>query len=205
MKKLIAIFVLAASLLSPESCANLFAPPDTPEVEPPDTGYTFEDFEAAIDDNQPTKATVKVTDTTALGIDLSSTFEITYKANGDATIKYSIERLLPITEGYDPDKIKETRTGTVTYTASSKSYSDGGALVGSNIAPKAAALTLDEDLMRYTITGNTLNATVYSENTADIIGASVSDLTLALTIANGQVSTVVMSYDLVKISCSYIY
>ncbi len=207
MKKFIAIFVLAASLLSPGSCSDLFNPEEEKPDAPPatETGNTLEDFQDAIADNQPTKAVITVTDTTVLGVELKSNFEVTYKANGDATIVYSIERLLPIDENYDPDKIKETKTGTVNYTASSNSYSDGGVLVGSHINAIGITLELDEDYIDYEISGNTLTAEVLKADTEYVIGSSVSDLDMTITIANGKVSTVVMSYDLVKISCSYTY
>ncbi len=204
MKKFIAIFLLAASLLSPGSCADLFSPEEE-EPTPPVTGNTIEDFQDAIADNKPVSASITVTDTTALGVTLTSSFNITYADNGDATIEYSIEKLLPIEDGFDPSKVKEAKSGTVTYTASNKSYSDGGALVGSNIAASGISLELDEDLLDYEISGNTLTAEVLSEDTEDVIGSSVSDLEMTITIASGKVSTVVISYDLVSISCSYTY
>ena len=189
MKKIFAIILALACTFAMFACGGDDA-----------TAYQTDakDFISAIESTEVTKLGVKVTAETELG-ELTSTYTTEYAADGTSTMTYAIEKFLT-SDATDEKGVDE---GTVTCDANGN-YSDGGAVSG-KLGATGISFDADSDkITNYEINGNTLTVIVSAADTAAVLGYEIaSDAVVVITVADGKVTDVSLSYTGVTIECTY--
>lgn len=189
MKKIISFALVIACVVTLFACGG------------DDKGKDLEPFTTAISATSPTKTTVKVKDTSALG-DLNGTYTVTYESDTKATIEYEYEQFNSFAETEATGNKKKVITGTVTY--DNGKYSDNGALVDAESAITGISVNLNADKMTYTIDGNTLTGSVKAENVKDVLGIDKeSDVQFIITTNGTTVTALTITYGNSTITCAY--
>ena len=187
MKKLLLlVLTLALSLSLMVACKK-------DEPEPEDNTDTLAPFTEAIASSAPvsakidTKLTYTIDNLTGT---LEGEYNVTYAADGSATVTYTKEVLNEIDE--DTTEFMTTVPGTATVDAQGNVTGDLG---GSVTAATVLKLTPDKDKMTFTIEGGVLTATVSADNAASVLGVNTgAETTLKITVSNGKVTSVAITY-----------
>ncbi len=188
MKKIISVILLCACLAALCSC-NLF-------------GNKLSDFEKAIENNNPSKIYVATSVETELGA-LASSYEVVYNDDGSAVIKYSYDKFNEI----GADEIKSTVKGTINRSADGQYSGDmdgtfDPASVSNGVALNISALK--EDAVEINEAGDVLKTTVAAADTSAVFGTSYAkDVNLEITISDGKVTYIEISYEGASITCRY--
>ena len=183
MKKLLCL------MLALLMCASLMVAcggddDDTPAVD------DLAPFTAALTASAPKSAKITTVLTTELGA-LNAEYNVTYGEDGSVSITFTREKFNEITD--TTTEFKSTVEGTAAIDAAGNLSGDLGAGAVSSAA--AVNLTLSADKMTYTVDGGVLNATVTAANTQAVLGVAINaDVTVKLTVANGKVSSLILTY-----------
>ncbi|MBR2650318.1 MAG: hypothetical protein IKD45_01525 [Clostridia bacterium] len=201
MKRIIAVILMLACFACLTACKNN----ETPDNGNGGNTATVETFTTAMANTKPTGAIITATVSTSLG-DLTSRFNIVYAEDGSAVITYSYEKFNGIDEGA-ADEVKTTYEGTVTRAADGTYSSDDASVPDLSAVNAGVALDLSKlDASKVTINekGDVLTATVAAADTDDVFGTAFSmDMTLKISIADGQVELVNIDYEGGSIVCQY--
>lgn len=195
MKKILTFLLVIACVFSMAACT------------PGGGGATLDvtAFKTAVSATNPTNVEITTKLETEIG-DLNGEFDVTYAADGSATIEYSYEKFNALAAGVT--EAKSTLTGTVTLNADG-SYSDGGTLVGNVSAAGGFTLNLDTAKLKDgEVSGNTLTATVEKANTEAVLGVAIdADVEMILTKSDTAIVSLVITYTTTAgpatITCSY--
>ena len=164
-------------------------------------------FQTAINNTTPAFATVKTSVTTALGT-LNAQYEITYRADGSASIDYNYERFNKLGEGAD-NEIKSVYTGTINRSADGTLTGDVNDAPNLNNVAAGTAMNLAAiaaENVTISESGDTLTASVAKDSTLNVFGAAYTeDVNLVITIANGKIDSIKITGDTMSIDCSYKY
>lgn len=168
----------------------------------PTADVVLDDFKTAINNTSPTSASIGMTVETTMG-PLSGRYDITYAADGSATVTYSYEQFDVIDENNSNDKI--------TVSGSAAIDPEGNVTGSVNSAVTSAgrvAFNLDANKMTFNVASGALVATVLQENTAAVVGFECpSDAIIALTCVDGVIVSATITYTTeqgaVEIVCTY--
>ncbi|MBO7196136.1 MAG: hypothetical protein J6V80_02260 [Clostridia bacterium] len=202
MKKLLALLVIISCLLLSVSCT-----PTTPEIPVSEGGVSFAEFVSAATATSSPKASVIETERQSDKGTLTAKIEISYNTDGSSVIEYTYDRFGSISLGED---FIVTESETVSCDKNGN-YSDGGAFTGNVIASGAYSLNLVESKLRDArIEGNILYATVFSYDTAAVLGVNLGTTVLiTVTVNNGKIDLVSATYnkgaDKISVECEYAY
>ena len=207
MKKLFAVLIAVSCLLSIISCGHTPGG-NTNDIPVSEGGVSFSEFvKAAAATASPKTSVITARLESSYGT-LKSVLSIEYATDGSSVMVYNGQRYgsIALGEAYivDEDPI------TVTCDASGN-YSDGGELAGNVVASGAFGLNLVEGKLRDAkIEGDILYATVFSADTADVLGINLGATTsIAVAIKDGKINSVSVSYrdgaDKVSVECAYGY
>lgn len=208
MKKIIALLLALTCVFALAACGD--EPDPTPTPDGGDNTNTYEDlapFTAAIAASNPASASINVAQTsTQFNVTMNGEYDVVYNEDGSATVEYSYDKYNEITD--DTTEVTTTVTGTATV---DKDGNVTGSLNTTVTAATAIKVTLDgAKLGDYTVASGALIAKVAAADTASVLGVAISaDVTLTITVANGNVATMTISYEStvgpVEIVCSYNY
>ena len=206
MKKLLAVLIAVSCLFCIISCDQTQG--DTPDIPVSEGGVSFSEFVKAAADTASPESSVVTTKLESSYGTLKSVLSIEYAADGSSVIVYNGQRYgsLALGEAYivdeDPITVTCDKDG---------NYSDGGELVGNVVASGAFALNLVEGKLRDAkIEGSILYATVFSADTAAVLGVNLgATVTIAVAIKDGKIGSVSVSYrdgtDKINVECEYGY
>ena len=185
MKKLLLLVLTLALSLSLMVACKKDEPEDNTDVLAP--------FTEAISSSAPVSAKINTELTYTIdnltGV-LKGEYNVTYAADGSATVSYTKEVLNEIDE--DTTEYKSTVPGTATVDAQGNVTGDLG---GSVTAATVLKLTPDKDKMTFEIEGGVLTATVSADNAASVLGVNTgAETTLKITVSNGKVTSVAITY-----------
>ena len=159
-------------------------------------------FESAISNTDPSRVVAEVVTRSALG-ELNSSYDVVYNDDGSAVINYSYEKFNKIGEGAE-NELKSTVTGTITknadgtYSGTDVDVSGVAAGISLNIA------AIDKDAKSINGSGDVLTATVVAADTEAVFGSAFSeDVVLKVTISDGVVTLVTLTYESGSIVCRY--
>ena len=222
MKKILALILVMACILSFAAC-DLLLPPDntdnTPPVEEtpddnnndnndnnnennepdnkeeipePDDAEALPTIQEKIDATAPNGAEITVIMKSLLGT-LTGTYDVTYNEDGTATVDYSYEKFNSFTQDQTSTELKSTVTGTVTVAADG---SVSGDLSADALNAVAYELKLDESkLGELAINAGVLKATVKADDTASVLGVALNyDVQLVVNTGSNGVTSIVLSY-----------
>lgn len=151
----------------------------------------LEPFNKAISELSSATARIETELVTEAFGTLTSSYDVVYDG-GSAKVTYSRVSLSAITPSLDPDKLVTTSTGEVTLERDGSS-DKLGALVSRIVFCR---LALDEELIEYTVEGETLHFTVKADKAGEVLGASIGyDADVTLTLAEGKVKALTVVYD----------
>lgn len=189
MKKILSVVLLVSCLVLLCSCAFVNKAKRAVGL-----GPKVSDFEEAIANTDASSVLIDVTSNTALGT-LKTRFEVYFRDDSSAVIKYSYEKFNPIEVGED-DEIKSTVSGTVTRSADGV-YSED---IGVDLSAVTAAVALDLSSFGKEAyindAGDVLEVKVPKEKTADVFGVDFGkDVKLKITLNGEAVRFVELSYD----------
>ena len=161
-------------------------------------------FTKAIEATNASNVIVEATTETALG-QLSSTLEISFKADGSAVINYSMERFNEIGEG-EVGEDKTTVTGTINRAADG-SYS-GDMISGIDLSSVSQGTAIDlsvvSSVAEINAAGDVLTVTVPAANTEAVFGSAFAkDVNLEISIQNGVVKFINMTFEGGSIEYTY--
>ena len=193
MKKIIALLLVIASLFAFASCDE--------EVEPVDY---LAPFRAAMD-SAPVSARID-SKLENEGASLSGEYIINY-AEGIATVNFKNQLLGTFGEESSSSEMVEI-PGSATVDASGAVIS--GAIGANYAALVAHKVELNPEKMTYSISGNTLVATISAANGAALsAGHATTDVVLNVTVLDGKLMGIAVSYGTtagkVSIVCDYVY
>ena len=204
MKKIIALLLALVCVVGLTACGQETGP----------DGNDLDEFTAAVAAADPASAELetKVSSTT-FGVSLEGVYNIAYNEDGSATVSYTYEQLRLIGDDVAVgDGIKETVEGVATVAADGTvTVTEGNGSVGAQITAVAGIkLNLNASKMTYTVSAGMLSATVKAADTAAVFGTAISaDVNLVLTVANGAVSAITVTYNTAdgqaEIVCLYNY
>ena len=204
MKKIIALLLALVCVISLAACGE----------DEPAGGAELDAFTAAVAAADPNGARIETSvSSDTFGVTLAGEYDVTYNEDGSATVAYTYEQLRLIADDTtSADGIKETLTGAATVAADGKvTVVEGNGTIGAQITAVAGIkLNLDGSKMTYSVSSGMLSATVKAENTASVLGTAIaSDVNLVVTVANGSVSAITLSYSTqdgaAEIVCLYNY
>ena len=205
MKRIIALLLALVCVVGLVACRD----------DEPSTGDdALAEFRSAIAAADPVSAGIDVVvSSTVFNETLSGSYDVFYNADGSATVEYSYEQLAIIDENTQVgDSTKETLVGVASVAADGTvTVIEGVGGVGAQITAVAGVkLNLDGSKMTYTASAGALTATVKAQDTASVLGVAISaDVSLVVTVANGTVSAITISYSTAeatsKIVCLYYY
>ena len=217
MKKIIALILLVGCIFTLCSC-KFFKKDEAPKednntdvVAPGNDTSTVDteaiaSIQAKIDTSTPDTADITVVLKATLG-NLNSEYNVTYNADGTATVVYTYEKFNSF--DLDTDDYKSPYEGTVTIAADGTLSEE----VGGNASVEALTFDINLDsskLANASVTSGVLTATVNAGNTQAVLGVNLgTDASLVVsTNANGVVS-VAISYTSsagpVEIIATYTY
>ena len=134
-------------------------------------------------------------------LSLSAQYTVTYNDAMTAEIEYTRQTANEI----DPDNLDgsetvSTVTGNATVDAEGNTVSGSvGALVASVVALE---LTLDGDVMTYTVDAQTLTATVAAQYTESVFGVDIGeDAVVCIVLSDGVLSSIEITYSTVDTEC----
>lgn len=167
-------------------------------------GVSVKDFKAAINATNPTEIHVEITQETANG-DLVAVMTTTFEDDGSFVIVGTYEQFTGASSGENklslPINVSCDANG---------NYSDGGDFSGQNPAATGAKLNLGVKKLNTSISsdGNVLTVNVAATQTKAVLGVEyASDVTLVISINEGQVTSYTMNYTntygAVTVVCSY--
>lgn len=217
MKKFLAMLLVLSSIFCIFSCnnnnndggneGNNGGGTNAPEIPVSDGGVSFSEFVAALSAMSSIKtSSVKTTFISEGKGQLVSEFDISYNADGSATVEFTKQRYgdlnadedMVVTEG--PFVVDCDKNG---------NYTLNGELAGNVIANGAYLLNLDQyKLNNARIEGNALYATVFSTDTKAVLGVEIAaTVSISVVVQGGKISSLSAEYvkngDLVKVSCEY--
>lgn len=189
MKKILTLILVLTCAFALFACGEDPAPVYTEEAA---------DFITAFGATTVSSLKVTVTAETAEGT-LTSTYTTAYNADKTGTMTYSIETI----PGLDSTENLEVLTGTITCDASGK-WSDDGAISG-KLGATGVNFDIDSSVIKtFTVDGNVLAITVPAADTQAVIGYAVgSDALISVIKADGQISSITLTYTGVSIVCEY--
>ena len=203
MKKIIALLLALSCVLALSACGD-----------DGENGNDLEAFTAAVSAADPTDAvlTTKVTSTT-FDVTLEGEYNITYNRDGTASVTYSYQQLRLIDDSVSTtDSIMLPVEGAATIAADGTVTTiEGDGTVGAQLVAVAGVkLNLSASKMTYSVSAGMLTATIKAADTEAVLGTAVSaDVNLVLTVANGAVSAITLTYDTTdgqaEIVCLYNY
>ncbi len=210
MKKLLAIIIAISCMLCVFSCDNSSGSGDdgktnAPQIPVSEGGISFAEFVSAAGAMSSVKTSVVKTKFTSPNKGtLESKFEISYNTDGSSTVTITNQRYGNIGEGFivteAPFTVECDKNG---------NYQIDGTPAGNVIANGAYAINLDQyKLYNARIEGNALYATVFSSDTAAVLGAEIAaTVSISLVVQNGKIATLSASYvkngDTVEVKCEY--
>ena len=176
MKKIFALLLVIATVLALASCnINKKGPENTT-----DGSATIEDYNAAIARTAPETVKINTTyENNSPEITLTGEYNVTYNADGTATIVYAYDRLNNIGDS----EMKTRVSGTATVLADGTVSGDIDSMVS---ASAAKAIVLDASKLTYDISMGVLNATVKAENTKDVFGVDLGSDAMLLMRITGE-------------------
>ena len=184
MKKIFAALLIIASLFTLAACK--------PEGDPvTDGSATIGDFNNAISATTPTSVTIKTTyENTAPAVTLNGEYNVTYNADGTATVAYKYDKLNSIGAA----DMTEEKVGAVNILANGTTTGDLDATV---TAAAISKINLDEKKMTYSISMGALDATVKADDTKAIFGIDLgSDARLIMRITgDGKIGSYSINYS----------
>ena len=156
------------------------------------------EFITAFGATEITSLNVTVTTEIADGT-LTATYTTVYNDDGTTSITYSIETI----PGIDSAEDLVVLTGTVTSDAQGN-YSDGGE-IAAMLGAKNPTFDYDSNkITTFEVDGNVLAVTVPAADTQAVIGYAIeSDALVTVTKADGQITSVTLSYTGVSVVCQY--
>ena len=193
MKKLFALLLIIGCIFACVACGD--------DTEGDNTSANLDTFKNAVAASNPTGAVININVETDLG-PLSNKYIVTYHQDGTATVNFTEEEFVPFDPANPAADTKKTETGTVTLKA------DGtyeGAISGT-AADVAAGIALDVGkLSGATVTeAGILTATVAAADTEGALGVKLgADVSVKLSIFDGVVERLEMSYGKTVITCVY--
>lgn len=215
MKKLLAIILALSCILCVFSCDSGNNGDDdngggttlAPEIPVSQGGVSFSEFVSAVAAMSSVKTSVVNTTFKTEGKgELESVFEIAYNTDGSSTVEITRDRYGNLSAGED---FKVTEGPFTVECDKNGNYEIDGVLAGNVIASGAYSLNLDQyKLVDARIEGNVLYATVFSSDTAAVLGVEIAaTVSLAVVVQNGKIASLSAEYvkngDTVKVRCSY--
>ena len=158
-------------------------------------------FTAAIENTNASNIIVESVVNSELG-ELESRYEIVYNADGSATITYEYEQFNLIGEGADNELVSTfsgvvTRNADGTYSGDMPAVDLTGVTAGVKLNLAAVEATVNES-------GDVLTANVAAANTEAGLGSAFSeDVALEMTIANGAVKQISLTFASGSVNYSY--
>lgn len=150
-------------------------------------------IQKSIDDSAPKSADISVEFESTLGT-LNGKYDVTYNADGSATVDYSYELFNTFDENAVRDEIKSTHTGVATVTSSGEVSGDLGGVA----SVEAVTFDINLDSSKLTtgeVSASVLKAKVAAANTADVLGVSIGyDVDLTITTGAGRVTYIIINY-----------
>ena len=153
----------------------------------------FAAFENAIATSDASTVVVDVVTITALG-ELDAHYEVIFKDDGSAVIRYTYERFYEIGEGPDNETTYEVGPVTV-YRDTDGNYSEN---IGVDIAGIEPALAFDIASLKGSVVinemGDELNGTIPKTNTLNLLGSQFSsDVQLKIALRNGKLNKIIIA------------
>ena len=190
MKKILALLLVVSSVLALGSC-KLFKKDTTEDETPKFDAEVVAAIQAKIDASAPVSANVTVTLASSLD-DVKGEYNVTYNADGSATVEYYYEKLNSFDE--NSDEYKSSFTGTTTVSADGTVTDE----LGGTASVEAITFDINLDPAKIydaTVSAGVLNATVKAENAAAVIGVDVkADVNVVVTYGSAGVTSVAISY-----------
>lgn len=210
MKKLLAIIIAISCMLCVFSCDNSSDSGDdgktnAPQIPVSEGGTSFSEFVSAAGAMSSVKTSVVKTKFISpnKGV-LESKFEISYNTDGSSTVTITKQRYGNIGE----DRIVTEAPFTVECDKNGN-YQIDGTTAGNVIASGAYAINLDQyKLYDARIEGNVLYATVFSSDTATVLGVEIAaTVSVSIVVQNGKIASLSAVYlkngETVDIKCEY--
>lgn len=192
MKKLFALLLIIGCIFACVSCG------DDAEGE---SGVNLDAFKNAVAASNPTGAVINIEVDTALG-KLENRYVVTYNQDGTVTVGFTEQSFVAFDPANPLAETKKTETGTVTIQADG-TY-DGE--ISGTAAEIAAGVALDvTKLTDASVTeAGVLTAKVAAANTQSALGVNLGyDVDVKLSIFDGVVERLEMSYTNTSITCVY--
>ena len=190
MKKILALLLVVSSVLALGSC-KLFKKDTTEDETPKFDAEVVAAIQAKIDASAPVSANVTVTLASSLD-DVKGEYNVTYNADGSATVEYYYEKLNSFDE--NSDEYKSSFSGTTTVSADGTVTDE----LGGTASVEAITFDINLDPAKIydaTVSAGVLNATVKAENAAAVIGVDVkADVNVVVTYGSAGVTSVAISY-----------
>lgn len=190
MKKILALLLVVSSVLALGSC-KLFKKDTTEDETPKFDVEAVIAVQAKIDASAPVSANVTVTLASSLD-DVTGEYNVTYNADGSATVEYYYEKLNSFDE--NSDEYKSSFSGTTTVSADGTVTDE----LGGTASVEAITFDINLDPAKIydaTVSAGVLNATVKAENAAAVIGVDVkADVNVVVTYGSAGVTSVAISY-----------
>ena len=190
MKKILALLLVVSSVFALGSC-KLFKKDTTEDETPKFDAEVVAAIQAKIDASAPVSANVTVTLASSLD-DVKGEYNVTYNADGSATVEYYYEKLNSFDE--NSDEFKSSFSGTTTVSADGTVTDE----LGGTASVEAITFDINLDPAKIydaTVSAGVLNATVKAENAAAVIGVDVkADVNVVVTYGSAGVTSVAISY-----------
>ena len=190
MKKILALLLVVSSVFALGSC-KLFKKDTTEDETPKFDAEVVAAIQAKIDASAPVSANVTVTLASSLD-DVKGEYNVTYNADGSATVEYYYEKLNSFDE--NSDEYKSSFSGTTTVSADGTVTDE----LGGTASVEAITFDINLDPAKIydaTVSAGVLNATVKAENAAAVIGVDVkADVNVVVTYGSAGVTSVAISY-----------
>lgn len=190
MKKILALLLVVSCVLALGSCKLFKKDPPAEETPKFDTEAVAA-IQAKIDASAPTAANVTVTLTSSLA-KLNGEYDVTYNADGSATVVYYYEKL----NSFDAnsDELISSYEGTTTVGADGTVTDE----LGGTASVEAITFDINLDPSKIdtaTVSAGILSTTVKAANAAAVIGVDVNaDVSLVVTTGSAGVTSVAISY-----------
>jgi len=209
MKKILALLLIVSCVFALGSCKLI----NKIKNKGNDDGPGFDTdavaaVQAKIDASVPQSANVTVTLKSVYG-NVNGEYDVTYNADGSATVVYCYEKLNSFNADDPADDYKSSYSGTTTVGADGTVTDE----LGGTASVEAITFDINLDsskLESATVQGSILNATVKAENTAAVLGVNIgADVNIVISTASVGVASVAISYTssagVVEISATYTY
>ncbi len=210
MKKLLAMIVALSCIFCIFSCNSTDDDgnkTNAPSIPVSEGGVSFAEFVSAVEGMSSVKtSSIKTSYTTEGKGTLESVFSIAYNTDGSASMEFTTERYGSLAN--DEDFIV-TEGPFVVECDKNGNYSLDGVASGNVMASGAYRLNLDQyKLYDARIEGNVLYATVFSTDTADVLGTQiVATVSLSVVINGGKITALSADYIIngswVSVKCEY--